>query len=164
MVSTSRKSFIKISSPTESGQSAPIILPTSVGLQTGCREARYVKHVTVMLKPRTSSSGAPPQALHSLQEGPLGLVLLQGGAVLLLLLDDATLYAAKAGFTLSSPADTSCGQRLGELLHHQWQQMGRECVHAGRHGERWPKCEDNERREWNSRVNSPWDIGFRSFC
>lgn len=89
------------------------------------------------------SSGTPPQALHSLQEGALGLVLLQGGAVLLLLLDDATLYAAEAGLTLSGPADTSCGQRLGEFLHHQRQQMGWERVHAGRHGERWPKCEEN---------------------
>lgn len=90
------------------------------------------------------SSGTPPQALHSLEEGALGLVFLQGGAVLLFLLDDATLYAAEAGLTLSGPADTSCGQRLGEFLHHQRQQMGRERVHAGRHGKRWPKCEDDE--------------------
>lgn len=72
------------------------------------------------------------------------MVLLQGGAVLLLLLDDATLYAAEAGLALSGPADTRCGQRLGELLHHQRQQMGGERVHAGRHGERWPKCDEDE--------------------
>lgn len=72
------------------------------------------------------------------------MVLLQGGAVLLLLLDDATLHAAEAGLALPGPADTSRGQRLGELLHHQRQQMGRERVHAGRHGEPWPKCEDDE--------------------
>ena len=50
----------------------------------------------------------------------------------------------EAGLALSGPADTSRGQRLGELLHHQRQQMGRERVHAGRHGEQWPKCEDDE--------------------
>lgn len=72
------------------------------------------------------------------------MVLLQGGAVLLLLLDDATLYAAEAGLALSGSADTSCGQRLRELLHYQRQQMGRERVHAGRHGEQWPKWEDDE--------------------
>lgn len=92
------------------------------------------------------SSGASPQALHGLQERPLGLVLLQTGAVLLLLLDDATLDAAEAGLSLAGPADTGCSQRLGELLHHQRQQMGRQRVHAGRHGEPWHKWEADERK------------------
>lgn len=69
----------------------------------------YVTHITVTLQLCKSSSGASPKILHSLQEGPLGLVLLQCGAILLLLLDDATLYTAEAGFTLTHPADTSCG-------------------------------------------------------
>lgn len=99
---------------------------------------------------RGAHHGAPPQALHGLQEAPQGLVLLQGGADLLflfhllLLLDGATLHAAEAGLASSRPADTSCGQGLGELLHHQRQQMGRERVHAGRHGEAWPKCEEGD--------------------
>ena len=92
-----------------------------------------------------SSSGAPPQALHGLQEGALGLVLLQGGAVFLLLLDDAALHTAEAWLALAGSADARRGQGLGELLHHQRQQMGRERVHASCHGERWPKnCEDDE--------------------
>lgn len=90
------------------------------------------------------SSGAPPQALHGLQEGPLGLVLLQAGAVLLLLLDDAALHAAEAGLPSAGPADAGCGQGLGELLHHQRQQMGRQRVRAGRHGEPWHEGEGEE--------------------
>lgn len=61
------------------------------------------------------------------------MVLLQRRAVLLLLLDDAALHAAEAGLALPGPADASRGQRLGELFHHQRQQMGGERVHAGCH-------------------------------
>lgn len=141
--------FTKISPPTQSVQPASIIPLTSVGHQTG-RKGKPDRSNPSLSLPQLphgrSSSGAPSQAFHSLQEGALGLVLLQGGAVLLLLLDDAALHAAEAGFALSGPADASRGQRLGELLHHQRQQMGRECVHAGRHAGRWPKCEDDRRQ------------------
>lgn len=75
------------------------------------------------------------------------MVLLPCGAVLLpllLLLDDAALHAAEAGFALPSPADARRGQRLGELLHHQWQQMGRERLHAGCHA--WTVAEMTQKQ------------------
>lgn len=124
-------------------QSASMTATASAGPQTGCSQVWFT---ALVLRLRRGSSGAPPQALHGLQERPLGLVLLQTGAVLLLLLNDATLYAAEAGLSSPGPADTSCSQRLGELLHHQRQQMGRQRVHAGRHGEPWHKCEDEMQR------------------
>lgn len=97
------------------------------------------------------SSGAPPQALQRLQEGPPGLVLLQAGAVLLLLLDDAALHAAEAGLPSAGPADAGCGQGLGELLHHQRQQMGGQRVRAGRHGEPRHEGEDEETQSGGGR-------------
>lgn len=78
MVSTSGESFTKISPPSEvlSQQSASVILSTSVGLQTGCREAKQVKHVTVVLELHLeeliwcSSSGSPRSVGRSAGLGP----------------------------------------------------------------------------------------------
>lgn len=130
-------------------QSASMTATASAGPQTGCSQVWFT---ALVLRLWRGSSGAPPQALHGLQERPLGLVLLQTGAVLLLLLNDATLYAAEAGLSAPGPADTSCSQRLGELLHHQRQQTGRQRVHAGRHGEPWHQCEDDEMQRGKSRL------------
>lgn len=144
-VSSRGNSFTKISP--ESVQPASVDICWAPDSQRQIGQTRHSRAPSPFWR---SSSGAPPQALHGLQEGPPGLVLLQGGAVplLLLLLDDAALHIAEAGLTLSGPADTCCCQRLGELLHHQRQQMGRERVQAGRHGERRqrPRWRDVERR------------------
>lgn len=128
------KKNIYISPPTESAQPASIIPRTSVGHhQAGVSTKTKNPSLLLQTRRRRSSSGAPSQALHGPQEGAQGLVLLQRGAVLLLLLDDAALHAAEAGLALPGPADASRGQRLGELFHHQRQQMGGERVHAGCH-------------------------------